>query len=510
MNSLSIQSRAQALLQAQQLGQRLSEGFNVIEAQGRRTIERTPAYNTEQAERVASVFIEHLTRTDAPSTALANCARTFLNVEIIRHQTELDKGLKPNEKNSHFMQLGLLDRILSAISFRQNREAAPFQTKISRDLFTKWQRSQETFSAKKAALKNQPLAPGQLGSVLSLADAEKAFRAHPEQVNFVLQNHLHKQAGRYDEAFQLDAQDNILIKFHGQYTPVPLIMQQVQMINGKLCNLAAQRVIYRQNTGLTEFDPSSWVTLPVFRTKARKTQDYRVDVRTVLQNNAKHMWLELKDPQGNIYNVGYFFKNEEFNQPMSGLAQTIQGRLIAGDLHEFMYPGELENTLRTSYVLNETQFTQLKANIEAFQAVSVKSYNLLNHNCASWSREMLGSIGIHLNTQMTLSEIGLGTAPFQWIFDIPILGLFFYAVYWVLSVLRNLLLCAIGGTKVNPEEDSDAVTVEALRRNRMFRNVQDVLDPERGLIDHPMGYREFQKQQGKQKIDCTQIGIPVA
>lgn len=226
-------------------------------------------------------------------------------------------------------------------------------------------------------------------------DALQAFICHPEEYDFVQKLYLHRKLSAFNHQFDI-TDGHIFVMLDGKMTPVSELMKAFNYVNDRIINLKDQReFIYTYDKGLCAIDnsndPYDWKdTIPVFKHKQRKSQDYRMEVLTTIGKKQNHGWIRLKDPTGNVYSLGRLwdrdYQLEEFKR-----LKTIPGYIRAGDIQEYI--GEEENWKRTKFVLSQTDFAKLKNKAIEIQKKE-KSYNLINQNCLSFVEDMFKEIGI--------------------------------------------------------------------------------------------------------------------
>jgi len=457
-------------------------------------------------EKVMNVLIAQLQLMDyKPSifspqrkVEILTAADLFHKSLIKRHKKQLDKGLVVNKSNESMLKIAQLERHVMAAklrgsinigSLKDRHIEQSYQCAINKDLLSKWLNMQTYKGVSK----------GMDDRVVEQQSATDAFILHPADVDFVMKGNIDKQMGRHNDHLQIDpVTKHIMFKCDGVYQTADKI-QEFLKIDG--CKVVRKdngaRYFYRYDRGLTQFDPEVWDKLPIFEHKDhRKTQDFRVEVMSVV-GKENHTWIRLKDPQGNIRIPGFFWKDGEEIKYLK-LCESMQGAFKVGDIHEYQYAAEFADFKKTKIQLTQQQHDQLIADIETMQRdPDQKTFNVVNSNCSSKVRELLGKIGINIESKGTVAEVFLGQSAGKGFLKVN-----FPPIKWIkaagdsiLSILRNLLMYILGGGR-NKEQKGFC----APRHNptdRAFPSFFDIFKPKQGLFDHPKKVRQWQ-----QKIDA--------
>jgi hypothetical protein len=466
---------------------------------GRNELKISKLYSQDDADKTIDLFLRALERMDECPTELSSkrkfeivtAASLYLKNLVQRYHGSLDKGLEKCKHNVFLMKIAKLDRYVLAANLRETftpyaslsgrKIEQQYKTQVAKDLFQKWL-SEPTHAARKHDLSTRVVMP---------ALAEDAFFFRPQDVDFVMENYLHRQVGRQNEQILVNpVTKHVMIKYEGRYESLDRIRQSLISENGKLYSKEGhKRYFYCYDKGLTQFDPVEWKELPVFKKRSHHAgpDDYCVVIKTV-DGNEKHSWIELKDPR-NKYNVGFFWLEGEETEYWN-LCQSVKGMLHVGDKHEYM--AEEKGTVKTKFKLTKEQFELLKGEIERFQAdPSQKVFNLVNGNCTSWLRTLMQKVGIQVSSKGTISEVFMGAkfgSDFMWR-NIPPLRWLKIAGNTILSILRNLLMYLLGG---GSNRDVGMFCKRENPNDRAFPTFLDVFKPSQGMFDHPKKLREWQ------------------
>ncbi len=410
----------------------------------------------------------------------------YLDNLVRQHQKELDKGLAGCKGRSLLLKIAKFDRYLAAAKIKegclQSREVSKlYKTRVSQDLLQKWL-AEPTHRARK----------GKKEEFVVEGLAQEAFFQHPEEVDFIMENYLHKQVARHNEHIYVHAvTKQPMLRSEGSFQTVDKIRERWIGKEGKLYAKEGEcRGFYRQGQGISKFDPTRWSELPVFakRNHFHGSDDYKLVVKTVVSKSGKHAWIELKDPQYK-YNVGFFWQEGEETEYWN-LCQTVKGMLHVADKHEYL--GEEKDTKKVAFKITKEQFIHLKQSIEKFQAdPSRKMFNLINSNCTSWVRNLLAEIGIRAESQASFSEAYLGlsgpiallrkrVSKVKWVWTM---------IYTVTSVVRNLFIYLLGG---GYNRENGVFRDKNNPNDRAVPTVLHVFNPAQGSFDHPKVMSEWQ------------------
>lgn len=456
-----------------------------------------------------------------------DAAEHYLQKVAGKYEGSLKKGLHACSYRPVLMKIGKLDRAILAAKLHVNDPAVLqekqletlYQTKIAKELLQKWL-SEPTYRARKNGLDTK---------VVSSLYGREIFFFHPEDVDFLMDNYLHKQIARLDEHIEMDpSSKHAKIRFEGRMETVDkiraLLLSKGHMLFGKEDQ---KRYFYRWDQGLTRFDPAEWKKLPPFKRRAHAhlPNDYKLVIKSLNTKKSQHSWIELKDPT-HKYNVGFSYQAGEGIEPLSPF-QTISGILHVADKHE--YTGEDKEIKKTVIAITKEQFETMKAEVEDHQAnIDSRSYNLISNNCCSFVRKTAATVGVEVESKTSLAKSFLGfkslfrflrtNAPWlQWLAEL---------VYSLINIISNVIIFVGGGginrrdgfwgniwsgikghvtffydnflklfRKVHVEIPVDTSVDEALHSaERPVPTVLHVLEPERSVFDYPAKLQEWQSK----------------
>ncbi len=483
----------------------------------------SPREDAARDVRVAEALKTHLwqiNKTGGEMTAeirrLNCCAARFLNAQRAHFANELRAGLAMCKDSPHLMNLVTIDRCVVAIKYKAlSREQldkielpvirSSYKTEAAREMFTKWMSDQLTYRAmRERGRGRQPKHPEFHDErVLDPTEGARAFARHPTEVDFVRHHHLEKQVGtRRGHELKVDPETKHLkILYDGQYRPVAEIESTHISERERLYVQGAQgrqRVFYKDRVGLTVCDGSSTEkedpeyfsqTIPLFeRKELRKHQDHRLEIWTVIKSEgeqqAKHSWIGLKTPNGEVRRLGFFWREGD-EPPWLGLLRASPGDFHAdGDRYNHMR-GYEPYMKRTSFVITEDQYQRAYDFALQWQRQEPREFNLINYNCTDFTNGVLqAALGIQAPVQCSLVQIYLGVDLKNNFFVryVPPIRLMVFALCFVVSILRNLLMLTIGATFWGPEH------------TRVFHSFFDIFNPYAGLASHPFKMREWQER----------------
>ncbi len=470
----------------------------------------TDSYDEKQAQQALSLLIKtiHDHRSGSSTLTLSDKIRLldlcFWYVQGLanRYQNKLSQGLSECSSNPFLMSLAKLDRLVTAERFPVSRFEAPlsseavkllYSTPLSKAILDKWL-SESTHEARKS---NSTLPHDKL---VDSNYAAEAFLTHPEEVDFLTESYIHKQMGRLSEHVLIDpVTKHHQIRYEGTLQDVSSLIPNFTIKNKKTHAISGdQSYFFRQDKGLTEFDPENWSELPVFRQRknAAGDDDYRLVLKTVKKDSANHSWIELKTPT-EVYNVGYFWDDEKDSIAYETLCKTLRGKLHAVDKNELL--GNEAFIQKTVSKISKEQFETLKSEIETFQnKPKAKMFNLINSNCSSWTRKISESVGLQISSKDNGTGYFTGKKLEHSYEASTLFGKIERCWHRFTSILRNFLIYMLSGSKaVLPRDQFDEADLP-------LKSFSDIFDPEKGFFDTPQRVREWQNKVAEQRAEDEQ------
>ena len=323
--------------------------------------------------------------------------------------------------------------------------------------------------------------------------AAKTFFSNPLAVDFIKDLHIHRHMSSYDEKIVFNTDGLFTVKVNGKDLPISSVLKDYTFFLNRIIEIKTGReCFYCQGGGLQYGSPDSWEkgVVPVFKTKDRKTKDYRLEICTVVSPET-HAWIRLKSPDGKVYSVGKFWDKDVDLPGFTELVKTVPAMLRI-DYHEFK--GEEAQIKRTKVPLTEEKFNEALAHMVTLQKkykADDGGFNLASSNCSGFVKEIAKIADLKIETKYNVLEYIAGS-----LFTIPSpIRKFLYkhnktrkafnVILYPVSLLRNTLLFCLGGSR--------HIGADGLSKDNVFTKFSDIFYPSAGMVEHPMQIRTWQE-----------------
>jgi len=308
----------------------------------------------------------------------------------------------------------------------------------------------------------------------------------PRDLEFVHKHHLAKQAGTFNETMRVNPETGrYQVKWEGEYVDVTAVRDKCETRLEDRLFYNDKWVLYRENLGLVEpdnsdpyrADPEKFKTMPIVRKKEnRKHKDYRIELFTIKSPDGAHNHMSgvLKNPDGEIRDIGFFRKRGE-EKDFFDLLEVTTGDFSAADRYKYMRMEKY--TKKTVVRMTKEQHDAVIADIEHRQANpnTGRNYSPIHYNCVSLFTQILrekADLDIPTKASLLHSFFGINLNKFKIFRYFTPLRLAAVLITCVLSFLRNLVTIIVGAVFRGPVH------------KRLFKSPFDFLKLRQSMPDH--------------------------
>ena len=355
-----------------------------------------------------------------------------------RYRKELSQGYEGCKKFNLLLEIAYLDRLLA-------KGTGNYVTALAKEQLKAWEMS--------------PL----------------AFIHHPEQVDWIIENKLHKHIAAHNHLPGVNEKYELLLPTEEGPKPVSELMERFHLVAGRLIELPTGVVWSYSHCGLQKGSD-------VYRLKERKTKDWRLEIGTDVREGLTdtHSFVNLRSATGKIYSFRKMPHRHVDEPSLFQFSTTIPSTIHSPDISALLPEHKATTKVTKIDLCTEENFNKALTFLQNYQS----DFNIIDRNCGTLPHDVCQHLGFQPRGQVTVASFFL---PFtieqrkffvrnDWIQTVS------HIVLYPLKVIMHLAICILGG-----------LTKHVFASQPLFSSILEVLDPCRSLIYYPPQLRAWQE-----------------